>query len=57
MLFDSVFIVTMQQTFHHLLKAVPVLGNQSPFEILQTSNTWRYQSLMIVSFGSVVSSI
>ena len=42
--------------FHYLLKPVPIPGNQSSFEILQLSDTWRYQ-ILILFFSSVVSSI
>ena len=33
--------------FHYFMKSVPIPGNQSSFEMLQTLDTWRYQSLVI----------
>ena len=41
-------------TFHYLMKLAPIPGNQSSFEILQLFDIWRYQSLVILFFSSVV---
>ena len=37
------------------MKSVPIPGNQYSFEILQLfDDTWRYQSLVILFFSSIV---
>ena len=36
------------------MKSAPIPGNQSSFEILQLFHIWRYQSLVISFFSSVV---
>ena len=36
------------------MKSAPIPGNQSFIEILQLFDTWRYQSLEILFFNSVV---
>ena len=41
-----------QYIFHYLMKLAPIPGNQGSFEIL--FDIWRYQSLMILCFSSVV---
>ena len=41
-------------TFHYLVKSVPISGNRIAFEILQLSDTWRYQNLVILFFSSAL---
>ena len=36
------------------MKSAPISENQSSFEILQLFDTWRYQSLVISFFSSIV---
>ena len=36
------------------MKSAPTPGNQSCFKILQLFDIWRYQSLVILFFSSVV---
>ena len=48
------FPVIKRYTFHYLMKSAPIPGNQSSFEILQLFDIWRYQSLVILFFSSVV---
>ena len=39
------------------MKLVPIPGNQSSFEMLQLFYTWRYESLGVLFFSSVVTLI
>ena len=48
------FPVIKWYTFHYLMKSAPVPGIQSSFEILQLFDIWRYESLVILFFNSVV---
>ena len=48
------FSVIKLYTFHYLMKSAPIPGNQSSFKILQLLDIWRYQSLVILFFSSVV---
>ena len=48
------FPVTKRYTFHNLIKPTPIPGSQNSFEILQLFRIWRYQSLVILFFSSVV---
>ena len=48
------FPVIKRWIFHYLMKSAPIPGNQSSFEILQLFDIWRYQSLVILLFSSVV---
>ena len=36
------------------MKSVPISGNRIAFEILQLSDTWRYQNLVILFFSSAL---
>ena len=48
------FVVFKQYTFHYLMKSATIRGNQSSLELLQLFDIWRYQSLVILFFSSVV---
>ena len=48
------FPVIKRYTFHYLMKSAPIPRNQSSLEILWLLDIWRYQSLVILFFNSVV---
>ena len=48
------FPVIKRYTFRYFMKSAPIPGNQSSFEILELFDIWRYQSLVILFFSSVV---
>ena len=52
--FRSCFLVIKRYTFYYMMKSAPIPGNQSSFEILQLFDIWRYQSLVILFYSSVV---
>ena len=48
------FPVIKRYTFHYLMKSAIIPGNQSSLEILRLLRIWRYQSLVILFFNSIV---
>ena len=48
------FPIIKRYTLHYLMKSAPIPGNQSS---LQLFDTWRYESLVILFFSSVMISI
>ena len=52
--FWNCFPVIKRYIFHYLMKSAPILGNQSSFEVFELFDIWRYQSLVILFFSSVV---
>ena len=42
------FWVIKQYTFHYLMKLAPIPGKQSPIEVLQLFDIWRYDFLVLL---------
>ena len=52
--FDTSFSVIKRYFFHYFTKSAPIPGKQGSFEILLLFHTWRYRSLVLLFFSSIV---
>ena len=48
------FPVIKRYTFHNSRKSAPIQGKESSFDIFQLFDIWRYQSLVILFFSSIL---
>ena len=55
--FSYCFPIIKLYAFHYLMKSASIQGNQSSFDVLQLFDIWRYQSLVMLFFSSIVNLI